>query len=58
MSKLDELLDYLDSGIDFDVEWSARDQNRVFMQYEDGSSILVTALFTPAPEVPNSGATS
>ncbi len=43
MSKLDEVLDYLDSGYDRDIEWSERIGSRVFIRYRDGTELVVAA---------------
>lgn len=43
MSKIDEILTELDSGGDPDVKWSAREGNRVFLHYEDGTQVVVEA---------------
>jgi hypothetical protein len=42
-SKIDKILNDLDAGGDFDVKWSAREGNRVFLFYEDGSKVVVEA---------------
>lgn len=54
MSKVDEILNALNAGGDRDVKWSARVGNRVFLEYEDGSTVVVAAHPGRTPVVPTS----
>lgn len=56
MSKRDEILDYLDSGYDHDIEWSERAGSRVFIHYSDGTELTVNV--TLHPKAGDSGLTN
>jgi len=58
MSKIDEILDGLNDGGDFDVEWSERSGNRVILIYSGGMQIVVEATLRRlvyAPSSPEEG---